>query len=230
MGFIFIFSIVVDTFVVRTVLVPAMLSLSPCLNYWPSKMPEPKISTVQSDTDIACIHNVSYLRKRQDSVSKIQKRFPAKVLPYAMQGPNGEAMSFYGVWDRIVEFLRYEGKVTSREIGDLSYCADADSNVQWKQLNSPLDSGMREFRRPQIFRGTNVAENFLRRYMIQGQEGWPTNREAKWRLQALARGLGLPLPVPYRVPYIPGISVLIPHYGESILAEKQLELLRERRT
>jgi len=163
----------------------------------------------------------------EDSVSKIQKRFPAKVLPYAMQGPNGEAMSFYGVWDRIVEFLRYEGKVTSREIGDLSYCADADSNVQWKLLNSPLDSGMREFRRPQIFRGTNVAENFLRRYMIQGQEGWPTNREAKWRLQALARGLGLPLPVPYRVPYIPGISVLIPHYGESILAEKQLELLRE---
>jgi len=42
MGFIFIFSIVVDTFVVRTVLVPAMLSLNPCLNYWPSKMPEPK--------------------------------------------------------------------------------------------------------------------------------------------------------------------------------------------
>ena len=37
-----------------------------------------RISTVQSDTDIACIHNVSYLRKRQDSVSKIQKRFPAK--------------------------------------------------------------------------------------------------------------------------------------------------------
>ena len=26
-----------------------------------------------------------------------------------------------GVWDRIVEFLRYEGKVTSREIGDLSW-------------------------------------------------------------------------------------------------------------
>jgi len=42
MGFIFIFSIVVDTFIVRTVLVPAMLSLNPCLNYWPSKMPEPK--------------------------------------------------------------------------------------------------------------------------------------------------------------------------------------------
>lgn len=39
MGFVFLFSILVDTFVVRTVLVPAMLSLSPFLNYWPSKMP-----------------------------------------------------------------------------------------------------------------------------------------------------------------------------------------------
>ncbi|CAK9073433.1 unnamed protein product [Durusdinium trenchii] len=44
MGFIFIFSIVVDTFVVRTVLVPAMLSLNPRLNYWPSDMPEVKIT------------------------------------------------------------------------------------------------------------------------------------------------------------------------------------------
>jgi len=40
-GFVFIFSIVVDTFIVRTVLVPCMLSLNPCLNYWPTKMPAP---------------------------------------------------------------------------------------------------------------------------------------------------------------------------------------------
>lgn len=37
-GFIFVFSIIVDTFIVRTILVPAMLSLSPTLNYWPRKM------------------------------------------------------------------------------------------------------------------------------------------------------------------------------------------------
>lgn len=166
----------------------------------------------------------------EDSVSKIQQRFPAKVLPFALQGPGGIPITFYSVWDRIVEFLRYEGKVTSREIGDLSYCAEASSNVQWKQLNMPLpgiDQGKREFRRPQLFRGTRMAENLLRKYTSQGQHGWPHNREAKWRLQALARGLGLPLPMPYRAPYVPGLSVLIPHYGESILAEKQLELLRE---
>merc|ERR1711920_223729 len=39
MGFILVFSIVVDTLVVRTILVPAMLSLVPCTNYWPSRMP-----------------------------------------------------------------------------------------------------------------------------------------------------------------------------------------------
>jgi len=42
MGFILVFSIVTDTFIVRTVLVPAMLSLVPCANYWPSKMPRPR--------------------------------------------------------------------------------------------------------------------------------------------------------------------------------------------
>jgi len=40
MGFILVFSIVTDTFIVRTVLVPAMLSLIPCANYWPSRMPK----------------------------------------------------------------------------------------------------------------------------------------------------------------------------------------------
>mmetsp|Transcript_45380 Transcript_45380/g.119903 ORF Transcript_45380/g.119903 Transcript_45380/m.119903 type:complete len:941 (+) Transcript_45380:165-2987(+) len=40
MGFCIVFSILVDTFVVRTVLVPCVLSLSPRLNYWPQRMPE----------------------------------------------------------------------------------------------------------------------------------------------------------------------------------------------
>lgn len=42
MGFILVFSIVVDTFVVRSILVPAMLSIVPWTNYWPSKMPDIK--------------------------------------------------------------------------------------------------------------------------------------------------------------------------------------------
>merc|ERR1711972_723117 len=42
LGFILVFSIVVDTFVVRSILVPAMLSIVPQTNYWPSKMPDIK--------------------------------------------------------------------------------------------------------------------------------------------------------------------------------------------
>lgn len=61
--------------------------------------------------------------------------------------------------------------------------------------------------RPQLFRGTRMvlasdvegtgwgrritaveAENLLRKYTSQGQQGWPHNREAKWRLQAAVHG------------------------------------------
>lgn len=41
-GFLFAFSMLIDTFVVRTILVPAMLSMWPALNYWPSSLPVPR--------------------------------------------------------------------------------------------------------------------------------------------------------------------------------------------
>jgi hypothetical protein len=39
MGFVLVFAILVDTFIVRTILVPAVLSLGACANYWPTRMP-----------------------------------------------------------------------------------------------------------------------------------------------------------------------------------------------
>jgi len=50
-GFILVFSIVIDTFLVRTILVPAMLSLVPCSNYWPSRMPEPRYEWLANQSD-----------------------------------------------------------------------------------------------------------------------------------------------------------------------------------
>jgi uncharacterized membrane protein YdfJ with MMPL/SSD domain len=47
MGFILVFSIAVDTFVVRTILVPAMLSLVPRINHWPSKVPPVRYTWLQ---------------------------------------------------------------------------------------------------------------------------------------------------------------------------------------
>ena len=45
--------------------------------------------------------------------------------------------------------------------------------------------------------------------------------QVQWRLLALSRGLGLPMPRPFRAPYFPGLTVCIPHYGESILMLKK---------
>ncbi|CAK0901643.1 unnamed protein product [Prorocentrum cordatum] len=47
----------------------------------------------------------------------------------------------------------------------------------------------------------------------------PTNADAQWRVMALARGLRLPMPRPYRAPYIPGITVLVPHFKEDIYTQ-----------
>jgi len=49
-GFVFVFSIVVDTFLVRTLVVPAMLSMSPWLNYWPRRMPEPQFLWLEDES------------------------------------------------------------------------------------------------------------------------------------------------------------------------------------
>lgn len=46
----------------------------------------------------------------------------------------------------------------------------------------------------------------------------PNNTEMRWRIKSLARCLGMPMPRPFRAPYVPGITVLIPHFREDILA------------
>jgi len=62
MGFCLVFSILVDTFIVRTVLVPAMLSLSPGLNWWPAKMPPPEFQWL----DQGLSHNHAYTPYEED--------------------------------------------------------------------------------------------------------------------------------------------------------------------
>ena len=53
------------------------------------------------------------------------------------------------------------------------------------------------------------------------QSGWPKNVDVQWRLVALSRSLSLPMPRPFQAPYIPGLTVHIPHYGESILLRQR---------
>uniref|UniRef100_A0A7S2NK97 Membrane transport protein MMPL domain-containing protein n=1 Tax=Zooxanthella nutricula TaxID=1333877 RepID=A0A7S2NK97_9DINO len=64
-GFILVFSIVVDTFVVRSILVPAMLSLWPCTNYWPSEMPPVLYEWLETD--------VAHSARSRDGAYKAQQ-------------------------------------------------------------------------------------------------------------------------------------------------------------
>jgi hypothetical protein len=45
LGFIFVFGLLADTFLVRTALVPSILSFFPFLNWWPMRMPKPERTT-----------------------------------------------------------------------------------------------------------------------------------------------------------------------------------------
>jgi len=64
---------------------------------------------------------------------------------------------------------------------------------------------------------------FVNHYGIApvNESAWPKNVDVQWRLVALARSLSLPMPRPFQAPYIPGLTVLIPHYGESIILRQR---------
>ncbi|CAE8697970.1 unnamed protein product [Polarella glacialis] len=205
----------------------------------------------------------------EDAVAKIPERFSKKVLPYspAMADIKTEmhaapfSPTFPGIWDRILEYMRYEDKIDNHHMGDLSFeTGDAGHNVYWRQLQQPLGKGKKEKRRgttesegltatsisvassergtaaatatrrrikvPDIFREKTAFEVGFKNYGCLSDPHWPRNADVQWRLLALSRGLGLPMPRPFRAPYFPGITVLIPHYGESILMLKK-ELFQE---
>jgi len=205
----------------------------------------------------------------EDAVSLIPQRFSEKVLTYSqsaasLQPTNSKVVTFSPhfplIWDRIIEYMRYEDKIENQQMGDLSFQAGYSGHqVYWHQLNKPLQRGRREentlslppsrvgtglatpgppspqpvspqptsqagHRRvkiPDIFRKKSPCEQFFKQYCGVPDPHWPSNQDVQWRLSALARGLGLPMPRPFRAPYMPGITVLIPHYSEQIVMLKK---------
>jgi len=191
----------------------------------------------------------------EDAVAKIPQRFSQKVLCYTSMGREAASAPFSAkfpaVWDRIVEFMRYEDKVSSAQLGDLSFEVGATGHhVYWEDLAAPVgqsrqgaagagsqatssrasaagdletgDAGAkRRVKVPNIFVQSPLAERCLQTYAGVPDQHWPQNADVQWRVLALSRGLGLPMPRPYRAPYMPGITVLIPHYGETILMQKK---------
>jgi len=192
----------------------------------------------------------------EDAVAKIPQRFSQKVLWYVSTSREASASAslspkFPAIWDRIMEYMRYEDKVSSAQMGDMSFEVGATGHhVYWEDLTAPVgqsrqggpsagsqsarssrssDSdletgdawGKRRVRVPNIFVQSPFAERCLQTYAGVPDKHWPRNADVQWRVLALSRGLGLPMPRPYRAPYIPGITVLIPHYGETILMQKK---------
>eukprot|EP00930_Biecheleria_cincta_P034274 TRINITY_DN23700_c0_g1_i1.p1 TRINITY_DN23700_c0_g1~~TRINITY_DN23700_c0_g1_i1.p1 ORF type:complete len:1961 (-),score=292.91 TRINITY_DN23700_c0_g1_i1:88-5970(-) len=189
----------------------------------------------------------------EDAIAKIPERFSEKVFCFAKGDVQldraGREVSmkrdFAGIWDRVLEYMRYEDKIDDQFMGDQSFSTDASGDLRglsWESLQQPVrrrragagPSGRADrgtpsdapagfkMKIPDFFRERNVCETFLAHYTpcVSESASWPDNPEVQWRYRAISRGLGLPVPPPYRAPWIPGITVLIPHYGESIIMLK----------
>jgi len=132
-----------------------------------------------------------------DAVAQIPRRFSEKVLTFSENAFSEK------VWDRIVAYMHYEDKVSEEERNELSF----DSTEL-----------------PEAFEEKNVCHRTLSTYFPSGHCGLPKLHQSpdlQWRLQALARGLGLEMPRPFLAPHMPGLTVLIPHYMETIIMEKK---------
>jgi hypothetical protein len=250
----------------------------------------------------------------EDAVAKIPERFSRKVLYYApIQSGCSFSPCFDKIWDRVVEFLRYEDSITDELLGNLSFGEGIEcGKISWENVTRALGedptsagaensqnerlckSGCGCLRRPgldkrgkphefccqvcamhpgegkhderkclgppnkeravgsqestrqransmvavrvegkhaqdenrmlempDIFRAKRSCELICKHYL--GMEGaqFPRTPDAQWRFFALSRSLGLPMPRPFRAPYFPGLTALIPHYGETIIMRKE---------
>ncbi|CAE7411692.1 FKS1 [Symbiodinium natans] len=169
----------------------------------------------------------------EDAVAKIPERMSEKVFCFVKKHVQGREMAreFPLVWDRILEYMRYEDKIGNQFMADQSFMTKFDSRgIEWSSLSKAIQpalpgagagDGSSQLRIviPNLFKEQSVIQRACQAFVPHAH--WPANAEVQWRLLALSRGLGLPIPKPFRAPYIPGITVLIPHYGETILEQKE---------
>ncbi|CAE7941580.1 fksA, partial [Symbiodinium sp. KB8] len=123
--------------------------------------------------------------------------------------------------DRIIDIMRYEDKLDDFIIGQMKFTVAGEGrSVSWE----PWELHERQrFSPPPIFDVMNFGQRSLERDLgVLPTDTWPWSTEVQWRLNAFARNLASgDLPRPFVTPYIPGLTVLIPHYGEQILLCKK---------
>ncbi|CAJ1393426.1 unnamed protein product [Effrenium voratum] len=134
----------------------------------------------------------------EDALHKLPGRFAEKVLRYS---PCSKS-AFAKTWNLVIQHMTQEQKINVRDSGEL--CFDY---ILSEEPGAPV-----------LFNEENCLERASKHYcgMADTRE-WPVNKELQWRFLALSRGLGLELPRPYRTPYVPGLTVLIPQFEEPVL-------------
>eukprot|EP00929_Paragymnodinium_shiwhaense_P085473 TRINITY_DN45873_c0_g1_i1.p1 TRINITY_DN45873_c0_g1~~TRINITY_DN45873_c0_g1_i1.p1 ORF type:complete len:2183 (-),score=378.87 TRINITY_DN45873_c0_g1_i1:228-6776(-) len=154
----------------------------------------------------------------EDAVACIPERLREKVFMFATDDSRVNR-----VWDRIVDFMRYEDKLDTHDAAQMTYSGQVldRGGVTYNRLCAQLAARSGPEARPRILVPTQFVERWLRRETgLLPDPNWPQNAEVQWRLAALSRSLTLQLPKPFRVPCVPGLTVLIPHYGEAIIVTK----------
>jgi len=138
----------------------------------------------------------------RDAVETIDGRFKDKVLAHCED--SDRVWRFNTIWNAVCDEMWKEHKLSNTELKRLQYgLSERRGRHFWTE--------------PRLFeRSPNIGIRLLGRpHWLD--TNWPRNPEAQWRLRALARALTLRMPRPFRVPHVPGLTVLIPHYNETIL-------------
>jgi 1,3-beta-glucan synthase len=147
----------------------------------------------------------------EDAISRIPERFSEKVL-----GSSKHLKHFPAIWNRMVQHMQYEDKVDAAD-GNLLYTANRIASLDWSSLQGPLVVTPGEAKAPELFTPACACERVVRRDLgLAKDRSWPRNDDARWRVTALARGLTMNIPRPFKAPFFPGLTVLIPHYADSI--------------
>eukprot|EP00434_Breviolum_minutum_P041306 symbB.v1.2.036746.t1/scaffold5257.1/size29319/3 len=143
---------------------------------------------------------------------------------------------FPALWDLVVDFMRCEDKLDDFTAAQMKFNVRGHAatipvgehpSPPWQAMKQLCERELHpyndeEIEAPSIFEQQSYGQRFIERYAgIIQSDSWPKNLEVQWRLNAFARNLGSKdLPRPFLPPYVPGITVLIPHYGEQILMVK----------
>mmetsp|Transcript_61921 Transcript_61921/g.164550 ORF Transcript_61921/g.164550 Transcript_61921/m.164550 type:complete len:2073 (-) Transcript_61921:147-6365(-) len=154
----------------------------------------------------------------EDTYEKIPLRFSRRVLWFDFREEDRIHWAWPNLWDKIVQFMRYEDKIDDEMFKSMVYYR-RDTKVRWPALKdvqvttTNTDAPVL----PGLFSESGSVQRLCTRQLgLCTDSNFPQNPEMQWRLAALARALTFDLPRPFRFPYMPGLTVMIPHYGESI--------------